>query len=307
MLAPQKLPPLKAANDRYGRQAATPVFVRLRRNQKSIKRGIALCLLLFFFGLLTTTMILIAGDTSAPAPVQIVTVPLPPSKAATHKKLTDIVLPASSLADNETQADDDVGQVAEQLEKLPALKGKHAVQVVDADAGDDAHDLLIRAHDALQLGAMGEARDLFENVLAHDADNHDALAGVAYVSAKSGDVQKAISTSKHLLQLYPHDAAAAANLAHVLMKAGKRDEAVYFMDRAARDAADYLPYRLELAAMYDKAHHSTEALMLYRQVLVTAEQTEAANLPLDGVRNRVDYLETLGTAPDPSTTRRDDN
>jgi tetratricopeptide (TPR) repeat protein len=102
---------------------------------------------------------------------------------------------------------------------------------------------------------------------------------------------------------------AEANLSRLLARAGQNDAAITALDHAVRDAPGDLKLRLSLAALYDKSGHPADALMLYRQVLEAAERNGVDNLPLDGIRRRVAYLDSpaAGSSPEPSTTLPVDN
>lgn len=303
MHAPRKLPRFQAAND-------TPKYegrVRLSKNKlayraPSLKTLASVCVVLLFLGGITLSLWSMQSS-SAPLPTIRPVALAQPIKPSEPAKLTDIILPASSLSPEIPLVDDrDVNIVASKIGDLPALNGNASVQIASDE--NDNHELLSRAHALLTAQNYDAALDLYNQVLATDQHNHDALSGKSFVLAASGADEEAIEALRFLLTIYPHDDVAEANLAHMLTKTGQNEEAITLLDRAAHDATDNLTYRLELAESYDRNDHRAEALMLYRQVVDASEREESIDLPLATIRQRINYLETPeeDNASDPSST-----
>ena len=253
-----------------------------------------------------------------------------PHPAATHAPddLADITLPASQLETEGKPADPAITIIATKLADLPVLREPGHAAIALSPASDASTDsLLDQAHADLQSGDTETAYALYEQVLAADPANHDALAAEAYLLAQSGDYAGAAKIDRRVLKYYPRDAAARrsliaalshsvspeaeeeldsmasampndaavqAALARKLIADGDTEAALPPLDRAVRAAPSELPYRLELAALYDRLGKPAQALSLYRDILRAAADPDApVRLPvsLTGIRQRAAYLE----------------
>jgi len=295
MPASQKRTRLRAANDQPLRvQKPVVVLSTPRRSRRLAAAGV----LLVFAGLMAVAF--------WPTTPTVTSLPVAPkaasvagqTKAAKTQELTDIVLPAESLSPAA------VNIVAGKIADLPVLNGKGEVAVATTE---DSYTLLARAYDDVRQGDYEAAVANYDQVLSSDNRNHDALTGKIYALAQSGAYDEAAVVGRHLLKLYPHDDVAAANLAHILAQQQRNEEAIAYMDRAARAVPENINHRLDLAALYDRAGHKAEALTLYRQVLAAAERDDVAALPLAQIRQRAAYLAGSGEDAEPSTTLPVDN
>lgn len=300
---------LKAANDPHKKPVALdfPTIVFAAPTPRTVGRFAASTVLLLFVGL--TTLAVFEGreqTLSAPQPQE--TRKVIKSVAAPLPKILQI--PASRLLPNTPLADDEtVNIVAAKISELPALHKNKTVHVV-VENEETITDSLVRAHEFLESGELGEALDTYNKILAADAQNHDALAGKTYLLAKTGYGDQAISVGREWVELYPTDTKAKTNLAHILAQTGQINEAILLLDQAARQEPHNIKLQLELATFYDRAGHAPQALMLYKQILYQAENGIDANLPLPRIEDRISYLEKstgVAEAPEPSTTLPVDN
>lgn len=305
MGAQRKLKKLKVANDLPKQVASqrTTIITFSTPTPKTLHRLTAAGVLAFFLGL-TGTMVFTSNQPSPSQPIkasqpQILPTALPRT----------IQVPASHLVPNPSAFDEQtVNIVASKIGELPALRAQRTPHVVSEDEGGPA-DRLTEASAYLQSGDWDAALQIYDEILSYEPHSHDALSGKIYVQSKLGDINGAIATGQMLVKIYSSDTGAKVNLAHLLTRSGNMDEAILMLDAAARSKPGYLPYRLELASLYDRTKHATEALMLYRQILAGAESEESTNLPIARIQDRIDYLESAraDTAADPSTTRPVDN
>ena len=303
MTAQRKLQKQKPAND-LPKRTRRRVLVTFAPNPKTLGKAVIGGVLFLAFAFVALAVALIPGEAKKSAPVaEVIRQPAPaPAKNA----LADLQVPASVLTPGAPADRQTIDIVAAKLGDLPVLSKKGEVRMAPEETGNSSADL-VRAHTFLDAGDLGTALALYDRILAADPHNHDALAGVIYIRTKHRDMQQAEETSLRLLKFYPDDTAAKANLAHILAKEGKVETAIHYLDLAAREAPGYLPYRLDLATLYDRAGYANEALMLYRQVADKADDDES-NLSLPRIQERIAYLERSGTGADgPSSTSPVDN
>ncbi len=75
-----------------------------------------------------------------------------------------------------------------------------------------ADQLVSQAYEAYQQRDFTTARQLYEQALSTEQSHYDALRGKAAVATLQGDTNTAFSTYRTILQYYPDDPAALANL-----------------------------------------------------------------------------------------------
>lgn len=300
MGAARKIRKIKAANDRPIPSAAPRLsIITLTPTPRSIGRFAIIVVLFLGLGLMALTLFLAQKK---PATLQPTLLAAVPAKEIGQPQPDNIQLPASSLAPDSPD-EQTIDLVASKISDMTAIKKKDAVHIVTVEM-ENSQDQLVRAHDFLDAHELGNALKLYEKILAAEPNNHDALAGKIYILAETGDDRQAADMSRHALVLYPHDTALRTNLARLLAKLGQIDNAIVEQNHAAQDEPNSLPYRLDLAALYDRGGHTAEALMLYRQLVAAAGQEDAPLLPLAMIQNRIDYL---ANAAGPSTTSPEDN
>lgn len=327
MNSPHSLPRFKPANDLHRLRPPPQISIVMRRQQGSsagLLLGVSVCAItlgyLGFIGWLATREPLPATPAEIVVPVTVAVMPLPLGSPEAPEK-TEAAVPVPSATpeiaqDNSanllpfTPIPDDalaIAAIADKIAALPALKQEKTKPDLSIAAPpkdeEDAYALLTRAYHWQESGEFGQAQIAYNQVLARDPQNHDALAGEAYLLAHDNKVSSAIAINRRLLALNPHDAAAAANLGQLLQQQGNMDEAILWLNQAARESSGNLQYRLNLATLYDRTHHAAEAMMLYRQILDVAGTRRVRDLPLDHIRERLAYLEASSSGGgDPSTT-----
>lgn len=93
----------------------------------------------------------------------------------------------------------------------------------------------VRAHGA---GRLGEAAQLYRQVLSLDPRNADALSNLGLVTAQLGEFAPAEALLKNLIAQAPRHAGAHVNLALVLQQQRKFDEAIACCEQALRAVPD---------------------------------------------------------------------
>jgi tetratricopeptide (TPR) repeat protein len=260
-----------------------------------------------------------AGTTPAPQaivpPPEITPQPVP---AETHDEIT---LPVAPTASADKAAD---------VPPAPTPTDVGQVTVTPPEMSEE--QILDDAHTLFEGGDSKGALAAYDEALARDAINQAAMAGKAFVLARTRQFEASVAISHRLLKLYPHDNAARLNLIITLgrwsspkaveelqqiiavnpenatahMALGKQYErqgdfqhAIVELDTAAHQAPADLSYRLDLAILYDHAGYASQAVTLYRQVLqANAENRMATSVPIaaDALEQRIEYLESLGEA-----------
>ena len=114
--------------------------------------------------------------------------------------------PASAPSPAASPADDSVAQVAQ-------------VQVEKSRIGSERKDLLARAVSNYRKGRLVEAEASYRRLLHGDPTNVDGLRGLAAVASATGRFQLAASTYLQILDYYPNDPIAFAELVN-LQEAG---------------------------------------------------------------------------------------
>ena len=114
--------------------------------------------------------------------------------------------PAAAPSPAASPADDSVAQVAQ-------------VQVEKSRIGSERKDLLARAVSNYRKGRLVEAEASYRRLLHGDPTNVDGLRGLAAVASATGRFQLAASTYLQILDYYPNDPIAFAELVN-LQEAG---------------------------------------------------------------------------------------
>ena len=208
----------------------------------------------------------------------------------------------------------------------PAPGESDAAQISVSGAQTNSDQMLDDARVLFDSGDSKGALAAYDRVLATDKTNQTALAGQAYILAKTGQFEASVAASHRLLKLYPQDTAARLNLVITLgrwpspkavaelrdviaanpenatahMALGKQYErqgdfhnAIVELDTAAHQAPNDLSYRLDLAILYDHAGYAPQAVELYKQVLQSGTSLPISSQTLE---QRVEYLESLNNS-----------
>ncbi|MFQ5783493.1 MAG: thioredoxin [Alphaproteobacteria bacterium] len=137
---------------------------------------------------------------------------------------------------------------------LPESQIKAFVQRLTGDSGPTAvEQALARAGDALESGDYGTASALFSQILGHEADNPNAIAGLARCYLAAGEPARAreiLDTAAEKDANHPEIAGARAALVLAEEAAQAGGDLAGLEDRLARDSNDH-PARYDLAlALY---------------------------------------------------------
>jgi tetratricopeptide (TPR) repeat protein len=99
------------------------------------------------------------------------------------------------------------------------------VRVAARAAPDPTYTNLTRAYNAYQAGSYSEARRLYQQVLAREPTNRDALLGLGAVNAAEGRTDQARAAYQRALILNPRDEVAAAGMMSLRSGGAPQDEA----------------------------------------------------------------------------------
>ena len=103
---------------------------------------------------------------------------------------------------------------------VQAVKQKQTFTVQKTEKTDPINELLNRGWTAFQRGEYGSASKAYNKVLQREARNRDALLGIAAVSVRRGETEKARENYLELLELDPLDPYAHAGLASIAQTEG---------------------------------------------------------------------------------------
>lgn len=189
----------------------------------------------------------------------------------------------------------------------------------------DANYELNRAYEALIAGDSEMAVDIYQNILASDPKNEDALFGLAATYHRAGETTKARPLYGALLRINPDHREALNNflvlvsdeapeealfelqklsernpdfspiraqMALVLEKLGQHDLAREQMIRAIRMSPENLVYKYNLAVMMDRQGRYADAAALYNLLIEASLRGESIPAPLEEIQKRMTYIQT---------------
>jgi len=96
---------------------------------------------------------------------------------------------------------------------------RSTVVVSPGDAGPVLHPMLPQAYAALQSGQLEQAQRLYQDVLAAEPKNIDAVLGLAAIAVRQGNSEEATRRYLHVLELEPQNALAHSGLIALLGRA----------------------------------------------------------------------------------------
>ena len=135
-----------------------------------------------------------------------------------------------------------------------------------ANAPDNKLALFGLATTYHRAGQIDLARPLYGKLLALDPDNRDALNNFLVLLADESP-QEALAQLEKLEERNPAFSPIPAQMAVIYQKLGDSEKASEKMFKAISLAPENLTYRYNLAIMLDKQHKYDEAAKLYRQIL----------------------------------------
>jgi len=184
---------------------------------------------------------------------------------------------------------------------------------------------LNRAYDALIAGDSEQAVDIYQNIIADQPQNQDALFGLAATYHRAGELAKARPLYGALLRINPEHreglnnflvlvsdeapeealfelqklqqrnpdfSPIPAQMALVLEKLGQADMARDQMMKAIRLAPENLVYKYNLAVMMDRQGRYADASALYGLLVDAALRGESIPAPLEDIQKRLNYINT---------------
>lgn len=215
------------------------------------------------------------------------------------------------------------------VDKLPAVAAQDSgeIKVARAVQPQRLSPALDGAYQAFNNGDLASAQQQYETALRQDANNRDALLGLASLSARQNQNDKAAAYYLRLLELDPTDATATASLiglrhgdagqsesrlkailavnpeaapvlfalGNLYAQQGRWPEAQQAYFRAYSAAPDNPDYAFNLAIGLDRLNQGKLALTYYQRALALA-QDKAAGFDRGAVRKRLHELSTAAAA-----------
>lgn len=180
------------------------------------------------------------------------------------------------------------------------LRGEHNAALVGYDAvlADDpgsAAGWLGRAAALHKLRRLDEAQESYQRVLAIEPTNREALTNLLSIIGTAAP-NEALRRLEALERAAPDFTPVIAQIGLVYGQMGMTAQATGYLSRAVAQDPDNLLYRYNLAILLDRAGDRAAATRAYRAVMEVARATgrgetgSAADVPLDAVRARLDFL-----------------
>ncbi|HTO44837.1 MAG TPA: tetratricopeptide repeat protein [Burkholderiales bacterium] len=177
--------------------------------------------------------------TTAPAPpAAIAGIPQPaqsrPAKAAQPERA--MRAPAATPRRAPVSADESLPATSlpeDQVSKAPLESGPPSVAPGIAEA-----------YQAIERGDLNRAESLYRGVLQTDAQNVDAVLGLATIAARRGNAQQAIGFYEQALRLEPRNSAAQAGLIDIIGQADPQLSETRLKQLIAREPSGFLYFSL---------------------------------------------------------------
>ncbi|MES1990667.1 MAG: tetratricopeptide repeat protein [Pseudomonadota bacterium] len=126
-------------------------------------------------------------------------------------------------------------------------------------------------------GMMTEAESLYRKLLKRFPGHPGTLRLLAILTHQTGrSTEESIKYLRDALKADPDFALAHKNIAYLLAKEGRVDEAIFHFSEAARLLADDIECRLEIARLLDESGDHDDALEVYREVIAINDQDSRA-------------------------------
>jgi Tfp pilus assembly protein PilF len=103
---------------------------------------------------------------------------------------------------------------------------------------------ITEAYQALQAGKLDQAESLYRGVVQADAQNVDALLGLATIAARRGNAQQAIGFYEQALRLEPRNAVAQAGMIDIIGQADPQMSETHLKQLIAREPSGFLYFSL---------------------------------------------------------------
>lgn len=131
----------------------------------------------------------------------------------------------------------------EPVMSTPALENEISSKPVEAGTAVVA-PLVKDAYHAMQEGQLDRAETLYRNALQNDAQNVDALLGLAAIAAQRAQVQQSIGFYERALEIEPRNATAQAGLIALMGQADPQMSESRLKQLIAREPSAFLYYSL---------------------------------------------------------------
>ncbi len=189
-----------------------------------------------------------------------------PQQQAKSPPTRDVGTEASSAKNRKTPA----ATVAPAAQTRPAAATRTDdrapdLKISSSERIDDKDRMLNEAYAAYDRGDLGQARRLYGAVLELEADNRDALLGMAAIEVQDGNYRSAIELYQKLLLLNPKDGEAMASLLAVANIDPQRGESQIKQMLSAEPDSPYLHFAL--GNMYSRQQRWAEAQSAYFRAL----------------------------------------
>ncbi|HTS54373.1 MAG TPA: tetratricopeptide repeat protein [Burkholderiales bacterium] len=103
---------------------------------------------------------------------------------------------------------------------------------------------ITEAYQALQAGKLDQAEALYRGVVQADAQNVDALLGLATIASRRGNAQQSIGFYEQALRLEPRNAVAQAGLIDIIGQADPQMSETHLKQLIAREPSAFLYFSL---------------------------------------------------------------
>lgn len=140
-----------------------------------------------------------------------------------------------------------------------------------------------------RAGQIDMARPLYGKLLSLDPQHRDALNNFLVLLADEAP-QEAITEMEKLEEKHPTFSPIPAQLAVIYQKQGQTDKASDKMFKAVALAPENLTYRYNLAILLDKQNKSEEAVKLYRQLVEAHMRGETIPGNIQKIQERLTFL-----------------
>lgn len=154
---------------------------------------------------------------------------------------------------------------------------------------DSVAALLGKAIALHKLRRLGEARPLYQKVLAIDPNNREALTNMMSIIAAQAPAA-ALSELRDLQKTYPSFSPISAQIAQIDSQIGNLADAIAALNRAIELSPENGLYRLNLAIIQDHAGMNKEAAASYDAALERLGAGTQLPIPIESIRARLRYL-----------------
>ncbi len=167
-----------------------------------------------------------------------------------------------------------------------------AIEIYERVLSNDAENknaLLGLASSYHRAGQLDRARPLYAQLLAIDPNNRDALNNLLVLLADEAP-QEALDQLMILEGKNPGFSTIPAQMAVIYQKLGQLDKASDKMFKATALAPENLTYRYNLAILLDKMQKYDEATRIYRQLLEAASRGEVIPGNARKIQERLTFI-----------------